>query len=127
MPHSIVVIDDEMELAVLFKQFLQGCGFDVTSFTDSKLAYEHIAIDIEKYSLIITDLRMPRMNGIELANKIRGQNDKIKIFLITAFDVSDLEKQDNFKSAKINRVIQKPIKFSILRKFINQILTTDTS
>lgn len=126
MPHSIVVVDDEMELAVLFKQFLQGCGFDVTSFTDSKLAYDHIKMDVEKYSLIITDLRMPRMNGIELANKIREINDKIKIFLITAFDVSDLEKQHNFRSARIDKVIQKPIKFSILRKFINQILDIDT-
>ena len=71
---------------------------------------------------------MPEISGIELANKIRKEiSSSIKIFLITAFDVSDLKGQSNFKLANIERVIQKPIKLSHLQKMINQAFQQQTS
>ena len=63
-------------------------------------------------------MRMPGMCGIELAKKIRNFNDNIKIFLMTAFDIVDLENNHDYKAAKINRLLQKPIRFSDLREMI---------
>jgi two-component SAPR family response regulator len=64
---------------------------------------------------------MPGMTGIDLAYKIRKElSSSIKIFLITAFDISDLKDQSNFKLADIENIIQKPIKLSHLKKIINQ-------
>jgi two-component system cell cycle response regulator CpdR len=121
LPMSILVVDDEIDLGLILKQFLQGFGFNVVSFTNSLLAFEHLKHNHKNYSLIITDLRMPGISGIDLANKIRKEvSSSIKIFLITAFDISDLKDQSNFNSAKIERVIQKPIKLSHLKKMINQ-------
>ena len=65
----------------------------------------------DNHSLMITDMRMPGMSGIELAKKVRENNDKIKIFLMTAFDIRDLENNPDFKAEKIDRIIQKPIRF----------------
>ena len=62
---GIIVVDDESDLAFLYKQFITGLGFDVVSFTDSLLAFEHFRQNIDRYCLLITDLRMPGMNGIE--------------------------------------------------------------
>ena len=64
-------------------------------------------------------MRMPGMCGIELAKKIRENNEKIKIFLMTAFDIRDLENNPDYKAAKIDKILQKPIRFSELREMIN--------
>ncbi len=89
--HSILVIDDELELASLFKTFLQHERYDVISFTDALLALEHFNETSNKHSLIITDLRFPGILGMDIARNLREIDDKIKIFLITAFDTQDLE------------------------------------
>ncbi len=120
-PLSILVVDDEVDIGLLLKQFLLGLGINAVSFTSSLLAFEHLKNSHKNYSLIITDLRMPGMSGIDLSIKIRKEiNSSIKIFLITAFDISDLKNQPNFKLANIENIIQKPIKLSHLKKIINQ-------
>jgi CheY-like chemotaxis protein len=81
--HSIIVVDDEPELATLFKAFLKNEGYEAVSFTDPVLALEYFKETAEKHSLIITDLRMPGICGIELAKSIREMNIKIRIFLMT--------------------------------------------
>ena len=120
--HSIIVVDDELELASLFKAFLKNEGYDVVSFTDPVLALEYYKETADKHSLIITDLRMPGICGIDLAKRIREINSKIKIFLMTAFETKDLEDREDFKTTRIDRIIQKPIRFSNLREMINDAL-----
>ncbi len=77
---SIIVIDDEIELASLFKEFLRKEGYNVVSFTDPVLAFEYYRETADKHSLIITDLRMPGICGIDLAKDVREINSKVKIF-----------------------------------------------
>ncbi len=122
--HSIIVIDDEIELAMLFKAFLSKEGLNVKSFTDPLLALDYVKETPDSLSLIITDLRMPGMNGIDLAKKIRELNKYIKIFLMTAFDISDLKNNPDYKAARIDNLIQKPIHFSDLRNMIISALKT---
>ncbi len=81
---------------------------------------EHFKTNRDKFSLVITDLRMPGMCGLELANKIRKLNDSVKIFLITAFDIADLENNSSYQSAIIDKTFQKPIKLSALTNIIKQ-------
>ena len=119
---SIIVIDDEIELASLFKEFLRKEGYTIVSFTDPVLAFEYYRETADKHSLIITDLRMPGICGIDLAKKVREINSKVKIFLMTAFDTADLKDNEDFKKAKIDRLIQKPIRFADLRQMINESL-----
>ena len=115
---SIIVVDDEMELATLFKTFLNQQGYNTMSFVDPVLALEYFKETSDKHSLIITDLRMPSLNGLELAKKVRELNTNIKIFLMTAFETRDLENHVDFKIARIDKLIQKPVRFSDLKKMI---------
>ena len=117
---SILIVEDEIELASLYREFVNDLGYDVDSFTDPFLALEHFKYSSKEYSLVLTDLRMPAMSGIELALKVREINDRMKIFLMTAFDVTDIENQIQYKLARIDRIIQKPIKLSILKDILNQ-------
>ena len=122
--HSIIVVDDEIELATLFKTFLNQQGFNTISFVDPVLALEYFKETSDKHSLIITDLRMPGLNGLELAKKVRELNTNIRIFLMTAFEIRDLENHVDFKIAKIDRLIQKPVRFSNLKEMINKACKT---
>jgi CheY-like chemotaxis protein len=64
---SIILVDDEPELASLFKAFLKKERYNVVSFTDPVLALEYYKETADKHSLIITDLIMPGICGIDLA------------------------------------------------------------
>ena len=119
---SIIVVDDEIELANLFKAYLQRIGFDTVSFTDPCLALDYIKDNSKSFSLVITDLRMPKLSGIDLAREIRKVNENIKIVLITAFMTEDLIDDERFKIARIDRVLQKPMKFMNLKESILQLL-----
>jgi CheY-like chemotaxis protein len=77
---SIIVVDDVPELASLFKSFLLNEGHHAVSFTDSLLALEYYKATWDKHSLLITDLRMPGMCGVELAKIVRKSNSKLKFF-----------------------------------------------
>lgn len=119
-PLSILIVDDEEELAALFKHSVEAMGLEAVSFTNPLLAFEYFKNNKNKFSLVITDLRMPGICGLELAKKVRELNDSVKILLITAFDTEDLKSNEAYQSAKIDKVIQKPIKLSILKKIIEE-------
>ena len=122
---SILIVDDEAELATLFKHAVEMMGLHAVSFTNPLLAFEYFENNKNKFSLVITDLRMPGMCGLELAKKVKELNDSVKIFLITAFDTADLESSEAYQSAKIDTVIQKPIKLSNLKKIIEETLLNE--
>jgi two-component SAPR family response regulator len=66
-------------------------GLDAISFTDSMPAFEYFKVNPKKIRLVITDLRMHGICGLELAKKVGELNHSVKIFLMTAFDTRDLE------------------------------------
>src|SRR6185312_1476539 len=57
LPLSILVVDDEVDISMLLKQFLLGLGINAVSFTNPLLAFEHLKNSHLNYSLIITDLK----------------------------------------------------------------------
>lgn len=65
------MVDNEQELATLFKEAIRRMGMDVYSFTNPLLALEYFKDNKDKFSLVITDLRMLAMSGLELSNKVR--------------------------------------------------------
>ena len=119
---SVLIVDDEEDIANPLRQYLIDGGFDAVSFTSPLLAFEHFKHNPYTYPIIITDLRMPGMSGIKLAIKIRETNDTAKIFMVTAFDPTDVESKPDYRQAKIEMIIQKPIKISQLKKMVEQVL-----
>lgn len=121
---SIMVVDDEEEIAILFKRFLEKSGYNSVYFTDPILALDHFSKNNDKYHLIITDLKMPGLNGIQFANKIREYNKNVKILLITAYVVDEMLESRDFKEAKIWEMLEKPISFKELGPKIANLLST---
>jgi DNA-binding NtrC family response regulator len=88
---SILVVDDELDIVVIFRQALSKYGYTVFGFTDPALALEHFKTNAKNYALVISDVRMPQMNGFEFAASIKAIRPDAKIVLMSAFEVADLE------------------------------------
>ena len=84
MPVRILVCDDEMHIRRAVAGKLTSAGFDVQTANDGLLAWE--AIEREPVDLLVTDCEMPRLDGIELARRLRGRTETraIPIILLTA-------------------------------------------
>ena len=102
----------------LFMGLLKGSGFNCVSFTDLLLVLKHFSSNSEKYSIVITDLRMPGISGLQLAKRIREYNSKVKILLITAFYPDEIFNDDDFKQANILNIIEKPVRLAELRTHV---------
>lgn len=124
---SILIVDDEKDIITLYKEFMIRVGYDAICFTNPVLAFEHYKQFPDKYSLIITDLRMPGMSGIELAKKVRELNSIVKIYLITAYDTGDIESQQACEEAKFNIILEKPLELFTLQKIIERDLSLNTN
>ena len=117
---SIMIVDDEIDIATFMKLSLQKCGFNVDSFTDPFLALEHLQINSKDYTIVISDIRMPGLNGFEFVRKIREVKPKIKVLLMTAFDINTNVFSEELLATKVNGFIQKPISEKILNSEIKK-------
>lgn len=110
--HSILVVDDELDIVLIFKRALSRQGYTVFGFTDPLLALEHFKLNSSDYGLVITDVRMPRMSGFELAANIKVIKPDAKVVFMSAFEVSDLE--FSMPGVKINDFLRKPVNVKTL-------------
>ncbi|TLX66828.1 MAG: response regulator, partial [Thaumarchaeota archaeon] len=86
----VAIVDDEADITRLFRDALGVVsGITIFTFTDPIIALEHIMINKTKYVLIISDLRMPGLNGMELIKKVKNMNRLVRTVLMTAFDFDD--------------------------------------
>ena len=102
---KIMIVDDEVDICNLFRDALQVAGYEVRAFTDPTEALEDFSLRNEEYGVIITDVRMPEMSGIELIKRVNQINKNVKVFLMTAFELKNEELQE----LKMNEFLNKPI------------------
>lgn len=81
----ILAVDDEPDLTMICSLALQYHGFKVDTFNDSQEALSNFKPDY--YDLVILDIKMPKMDGFELYDKIKKKDDKVKICFLTASEL----------------------------------------
>jgi CheY-like chemotaxis protein len=89
----IILVDDEPDIANVFGKVLQRDGYQVREFTDPLKALDFFTANHEKSSLVITDLRMPYMNGIEFASQMRRISPDVKLLLMSAYETGSYNDQ----------------------------------
>lgn len=118
--HSILVVDDYMDISYLVKVLLQKYGFEVYEFNDPLLALDYFKENAKKFALIITDAMMPGMSGIELLVKIKEISPDIKSFLMTSFEINAFKSEIVKNALEISEIIQKPIPLKELVMSVNK-------
>ena len=106
----VSIVDDDPDIVMLFREALQSLsGITVLTFTDPILALEHFQLNEYAYVLVISDYRMPGLNGMEFLKKIKDLNPFVRTILMTAFEIDDKLFRDYTKKKIINASLQKPI------------------
>ena len=117
-----MVLDDDFDIATLVKMTLQRNGFkNVFLFTDPLSALKDFRINQMTYSLVISDIRLPIMNGFEFVRQISRIKPEIKILFMTAFDTNDndLLAMDLKYAKNVGGIIQKPVSPKKLAKIVD--------
>ena len=113
----ILVVEDEKSVRDILKAAMEYYGYKVTAACDGQEGLEYFN-NGGGFKLVITDINMPVMDGIELARSIRNSaRPNIPIIAITGFVVDKKTERDLF-----NSVIGKPFDLASLEKVISQLL-----
>jgi CheY-like chemotaxis protein len=107
---KIMLVDDEQDALSTYKAFLLAAAeeYNVDAFTDSYEALKHfINLNHSYYDLVITDIRMPSLNGLQLYQKIKAIDNTIKIVFVSALD-SLQEMASIFPNLDFKNIIRKP-------------------
>jgi signal transduction histidine kinase len=114
----ILLLDDDKSVLTLVKRRLTGLGYQVTAFSDCNKALNTFCEEPDKFDLVVSDLNMPEMTGIEFANKLQAIAAELPVIIITA-SMEQIDSEQ--KLASINDVISKPIAFSELHTSIQAV------
>ena len=104
----IMIVDDEPDVLVTYESFLHYTGFDVKTFSDSYKALRAFTLDYNLYDLVILDIRMENLNGLQLYQCMKALNPSSKIIFATALDAAK-ELTTMLSDIRLQEIIKKPV------------------
>jgi two-component system catabolic regulation response regulator CreB/two-component system response regulator ChvI len=120
----ILLVDDEADHCLTYQIVLQDAGYECISYTDSVQALQEFRPDY--YDLVILDIKMPKLDGFALCEKIREIDNAVQIIFITAGEVYYENFRRQYYSKLSNDVnikcLQKPIGNEELIQIVNEIM-----
>lgn len=117
---SVFIIDDEIKVCHAVAQALRQRGFSVDYAFDGDAALARFVKETERPDLILLDLHMPRMGGVEFLRKLRNINNHCRIIIVTAYpqDVADLDASE----LKYEGYLEKPLRIEELLAKVEELL-----
>lgn len=112
--YKILLAEDDEDMRKFLVKALENAGYEVVSFSNGLEAYDRLKE--EPFTLLLTDIVMPEMDGIELARRAADLDPDLKIMFITGFAAVALN-PDN-KAPKDAKVLSKPFH---LRELVGEI------
>ena len=114
---SVLVIDDDTDVLEYLQDFLGQEGFEVTTLADPTLAVERIRDEV--FHLVVLDLMMPKVSGLDLLAQIRGVDDDIAVIILTGHPT--LDSATASIQHEVSAYIQKPFTAAEFRDVIARI------
>ena len=117
-----MVVDDEKDILATTSSALKKKGYAVRSFDSGQAAIEHVKkVGCHECSILLSDIRMPRVDGFELSRQIKAMCPSTKIILVTAYPVTELELKSVVPST-IDGLLQKPFSMARLLEVIGKLV-----
>ena len=118
---NIMIVDDESDVLLTYESFLSYAGFNVSTFADSYEALRDFASNPRLYDLVILDIRMENLNGLQLYQSMKAMNPSSKILFASALDAAkeltsilpDIESRDIIKKPVDRENFIKVIKMAL--------------
>lgn len=120
---TVMVVDDEPDIIIATRMGLEDAGYNVHSFNDPIMAIQHIEQGCRDCEVLVSDIRMPQMDGFDLASRLKELRPKMKVIMMTAFEVNIPKYESVFHSStSIDNVVKKPFATSKLVERIKEVL-----
>jgi len=116
----VLIIDDEELIVEMLQKKLGELGYRVTAYTNSESVLKDFNILKDKIDVVISDVRMPEVSGVQIAKKFRRNKPEVKIILITGNTEEPLE--EHIQSHTIDDYILKPISVKQVNERIRKVL-----
>ena len=120
---KLLIVDDDPDIVQVLKQGFLKNSFLVDAFTNPEEALQSFKSNAEAYCLVLSDVRMPRLSGIQLAKKVKEASPSVKVILMTSFEIRDSEFSKVFPSTQVDGFVQKPIGIKDLTKKILSVIS----
>jgi DNA-binding NtrC family response regulator len=115
---AVLIVDDEPDLVNLFTDALKAGDLNAIGFDNPLTALEYISENHSTICLVVTDWKMPDMNGLELTKRITEIDNEIGVMLMSAYELD----QDQLKEINKNDYLKKPVHMTKLIDSIERIL-----
>lgn len=120
--NMILVVDDEPDANMTLRTLLEENGFETDAYTDPLLALQNFKPG--KFDLLLLDIKMPKIGGFELYQKMKEIDNEVKVCFVTASELFYEEYRDN-RDLDEKYFILKPMKNEEMMKRIYNILDED--
>jgi two-component system response regulator ChvI len=110
-PANIMLVDDEPDILFTYESFLSSEGYNVQAFSDPREALKHfiqLSNPSSHYKLILLDIRMAKLNGLQLFSKIKRISTNTKVIFVSALDIAE-ELVSIFPDVRYDDIIKKPV------------------
>jgi DNA-binding NtrC family response regulator len=114
---SVLVVDDDQDIREYLQDFLNAEGFEVTTLADPSMAVERIRDEV--FHLVVLDLMMPKISGLDLLAQIRAVDDDIAVIILTGYP--SLETASASIQHEVSAYIHKPFTPADFRDVIARI------
>lgn len=131
-PPRVLIVDDEATIRMALRRFFTRMGWHVEEAANGERALAMLILDtrqddIPRYALVISDLRMPGLSGIELYDRIKQLHPEILRRLVFSTGDTVSEETATFARSTDCVMLQKPFEFTTLRATIERVLEAAAS
>lgn len=117
---KILLIDDELDDLFVLEEYLTHAGFEVKSFSSPREALRHYENgDPSSYDLVISDIRMPEINGFQVYYKLKAINDNVKVLFATCLEIAE-EILTLIPEFQPEQLVQKPVEKEKFIKIVKE-------
>jgi len=118
MAKKVLIVDDNPNMSALLSEMLDVFDYESEMAADGLQALEQL--ESGKFSMVITDMRMPKMGGLELLQKVKSSHPKIKVVLISGYSTGDMESQA--EEYKADGFLGKPLLMADIERLLSDLL-----
>ena len=119
---SILLVDDELDIIKSVERWVEAAGFNVYGFVDPIQALEYFQNYSDHIKLVLSDIRMQKMNGIEFVKKVKAIRPETKVIFMTAIETDLPELSNTLPSVRIDGFMLKPGSLESLVDTIKKII-----
>jgi DNA-binding response OmpR family regulator len=118
----VLIVDDEPDVTLVLKQVLDENGFEADSYDEPRLALNNFKANM--YDLLLLDIKMPDINGLDLYQEMRKIDDKVKVCFLTASEMfyEKFRKEEPYSKFDKELFIAKPIENEELIDLLNKVI-----